>query len=230
MVYMDKRPVSTGRFLLKIVDIFQFSPMPNILIADTQSVMRLGLRHILNEHFESAQIYDTDTINGLLAIIKIYQIDIILMAPDTMIPDQKAVIELIFSLKSGSRVIIFSEHPEVLYAPMYLKSGASAYLQKNIGQQELITCVKSVLRGDIYFGKKLQNFYFSRLNNENPFSMLTQREEEVLDHILKGKRTCDISRLMNVKNTTISSYKTKIFIKLGIRSMSELFSMVRLYK
>ena len=68
------------------------------------------------------------------------------------------------------------------------------------------------------------------LNVANPFSILSKREREVLDLILKGVQVKDISTSLELKSNTISTFKKSILSKTGVRNNIELFKLAQEHK
>lgn len=68
------------------------------------------------------------------------------------------------------------------------------------------------------------------LNVTNPFSILSKREREVLDLILKGVQVKDISTSLELKSNTISTFKKSILSKTGVRNNIELFKLAQEHK
>jgi DNA-binding NarL/FixJ family response regulator len=90
----------------------------------------------------------------------------------------------------------------------------------------ILDAVQEVLAGQIFMEEKFKNYLLQSSGHStlsrSPFDVLTKREEEVIGLMLKGKRMGEISHSMNLKPSTISTFKTKIYEKLGVTSVLEL--------
>jgi DNA-binding NarL/FixJ family response regulator len=85
--------------------------------------------------------------------------------------------------------------------------------------------VEEVINGQTFMEEKFKNYLLQTpgtVTMSRPFDILTKREEEVIGLMLKGKKMGEISLSMNLKPSTISTFKTKIYEKLGVTSVLEL--------
>lgn len=204
--------------------------MHQILIVDDHSIVRTGLEVLINEQLEA----ETDTASdGKTAIKKIKEKDYELIILDINMPDTDCgmLISTIQSLKAEVNILIFSMNDEALFASHYLKLGARGFLSKNSLDDEIIFAIKQILKGKKYISSEL----IETIANEkakgdgNPFHSLSERELTVTHHLLKGKNILEISQIMNLHTSTVGTYRTRIFEKLGISNLVDLTELARIY-
>jgi DNA-binding NarL/FixJ family response regulator len=109
-----------------------------------------------------------------------------------------------------------------------LKAGASAYLLKDCAFEELITAIRTIMKGKIYLspgiaGVVLADYIRSdRKSEPSVFSQLSDREREVLQLMAEGKTTKEVAAHLNVSIKTVETHRTNIMTKLDIHSIAEL--------
>ena len=118
-------------------------------------------------------------------------------------------------------IIILTVHAETPYPSNLLESGASGYLTKDCGAEELLTAIRKVQSGEKYVGGDIaQQLALSLLPgaDQSPFEGLTAREMEVLLMLVQGHAASDIAETMSLSAKTVSSYKYRIYDKLDVRT------------
>jgi DNA-binding NarL/FixJ family response regulator len=122
-------------------------------------------------------------------------------------------------------VLILSIYPEDQYAIRVLKAGAAGYLNKDMAPDELVIAVHRVLSGRKYItpsvAEKLASaFYYD--SDKSSHEHLSDREFEVLKMLAAGKSVSEISAILNLGVTTISTYRSRIMLKMNMKSNAEL--------
>lgn len=205
--------------------------MSHILIVDDHSVVRTGLAVLLSEQLHA----ETDiAADGKTAIKKIKEKNYDLVILDINMPDTDcgSLLSTFCVLRSDIRILIFSMNEEALFGRHYMKMGAKGYLSKNALDDEIIYAVNQVLSGKKYMSPELiESFgdHISGVKNSNPFHALSERELRVAHHLLKGKNILEISQVMNLHTSTVGTDKTRLFEKLGIKSLVDLTELARIY-
>jgi DNA-binding NarL/FixJ family response regulator len=126
------------------------------------------------------------------------------------------------------KVIALSMHSDRRFVAEMLKAGASAYLLKDCAFEELINAVHAVVENRTYLSPNIVDSvikdYTYLLSKEDlsVFSILTNREREVLQLLTEGKTIKEIASHLKISVKTVETYKQKIMDKLNIRSIAEL--------
>ena len=134
----------------------------------------------------------------------------------------------------GIRILMFSGYDEQLFAINYIQAGADGYLVKYSPEEEIRSAIGAVLNGQKYMSaatkEQLINMLHSqREPSQNPLSILSGREIEVMYLLTKGIPVARIADMLNLQVTTVSTYKTRIFEKLQISNIVELLEKVKMY-
>jgi DNA-binding NarL/FixJ family response regulator len=109
-----------------------------------------------------------------------------------------------------------------------LKAGASGYILKECALEELITAVRTVTAGKIYLSPSITDIivedYKHRSSDENNtiFSVLSQREREVLQLMTEGKTTKQVARRLHISPKTVEGHRLRIMDKLSIDNIAQL--------
>lgn len=205
--------------------------MLNLLIADDHPIVRIGLRCVLETHFKALTLHEADNGDGIIGCLKKNPVDIIIMdinMPDT---DPQRTLQTILIIRPHINVIIFSTHKESLFGPMYLKTGAKAFIKKASDEDGLLEAINTVAGGDVYIAPGMEPYYSGPLSREddNPYAVLTKKEMEVLRHLALGQSMRAICNIMTISSSTASTHKAKIFRKLKLKNLIDLHSITELY-
>lgn len=196
---------------------------PSILIADDHSMIRKGLKLQIQLTLGHADIQEVATCNDLMneLVKKKYThlvVDIILSDGNTL-----EVIPNIRRVYPDLQILVFSMQPAEIYGEALKQYGISYYLSKSVGEEEMIQVLQ----------KFLQNEVPQRRNNiqhqDNPFKTLAPRELEILHYVLKGIGTKEIGETLNLRMSTISTMKTRIYEKTNAGNIKELMELATLY-
>lgn len=198
-----------------------------VILVDDHSVVRSGLRRLLENHKSIEIVAEADT--GELA----YQLygevlpDVVLM--DISMPGMGGLeaAKRILQRYPQARVIIFSMHEAVSFAAQALKTGVKGYVTKTGMAEDLVQAVLDVSRGKTFLSQEVaQKIALQTLIGEtNPLQQLTAREFEVFRLLAEGKRVEDVADMLKISQKTVANYYTLIKQKLSVNSPVE---MVRL--
>lgn len=123
-------------------------------------------------------------------------------------------------------VLVLSMHPEGQFAVRVLKRGAAGYMTKESAPDELVGAIKKVLAGGKYVSNSLAEKlagYLSGGDAQKPAQeALSDREFQVLRLIASGKIVSEIARDLSLSVKTISTYRSRILEKMGMKNNAEL--------
>jgi two-component system invasion response regulator UvrY len=198
-----------------------------VVLVDDHSVVRSGLRRLLESHKSIEIVAEADT--GEMA----YQIygdvvpDVVLM--DISMPGMGGLeaAKRILQRYPQARIIIFSMHEAVSFAAQALKTGVKGYVTKTGVADDLVQAVLDVSKGKTFLSQDVaQKVALQTLIGEsNPLQQLTSREFEVFRLLAEGKRVEDVADMLKISQKTVANYYTLIKQKLSVNSPVE---MVRL--
>lgn len=197
-----------------------------LLIADDHTIVREGIKLLLTEAYPSAEIVDvSDSVDLMKAVYK-GKWDVIIC--DISMPPGDSGLEAIKQIKDHSPktpVIILSMHAADQYAVRAIKAGAMGYLTKGAATLELVKAVNQVLSGRKYLSPAVADALadaFEHLSNTGSVESLSDREFEVFKLLASGKSISDIAKHLILSSNTVSTFRSRIFEKMGFHNNLEL--------
>lgn len=203
-----------------------------VLIADDHSVVRQGVSLILREAFIGMEVVHTDSFSNAVAILTNNFFNLLLLDINLPGGNRIAMIEEVRTVQKETKILMFSAYDEEQYALRYIKAGAQGYLNKLSSEDKIIEAVKAIFDGSIYIGDKIRDrISESTLNKEltNPLDMLSGRELEIAGLLAKGDGNLEIANKLDIGTSTVSTYKGRIFEKLGVNNVVSLVEKFKLY-
>lgn len=204
----------------------------NILLLDDHVVVRRGLMALLNDFYKNLEFFEASDDETALKLLKAHNIDLVVL--DLQLPGIDAIhlTELIQIRHPGVYILIFSMLPEAMYGRRVLRAGASGFLTKDAPLEEVKKAFDLALTGKKYMSQQLVEILAQNISGRvpsNPFEKLSHREFEIIHLLLNGKSISEISKKLNIKPSTVGTYKSRIFEKLNVSSLFELNSLAALY-
>ena len=188
-------------------------------------MVRHGLKQILADEFKRAIFGEARNAQEALDLVWKENWDIAIL--DITMPGRSGLDVLREVKKSKPRmpVLVLSMHPENHFAVRVLKRGASGYMTKESAPVELVGAVKKVMAGGRYVSTSLAEklaTYLSADSHKPAQELLSDREFQVLRLIASGKIVSEIARELSLSVKTISTYRSRILEKMGLRNNAEL--------
>ena len=196
-----------------------------ILLVDDHPVVRRGVAEILAEAYPAAVITELSCGAAALSSAQSGRWDLVIL--DLTLPDDSGL-EVLKRLKKAHPkmpVMILSVHPAAQFARRSLTAGASGYLTKDAAGTELTTAVAHVISGGTYFSDHTMETAAGGTgpeSDERPHERLSDREYEVLRMIGDGKTVSEIAKALTLSVKTVSTYRTRIMQKMGMRTNAEI--------
>lgn len=204
--------------------------MTKILLADDHSIIRAALKTIIETNIAGSVVEETGDGNSVLEMAGNIQYDLLIL--DINMPGMNSVelIGKILSVKAEAKILIFSMNPEVPFGKMYLQLGVKGYLTKTSSQADIIKAIHTVLAGNRYVTNVQGEFTNASKNvSANPFDILSPRELEIMQHVLRGETVKDICTQTGLGSSTVSTYKARIYEKLDTRNVMEVIALAKAY-
>lgn len=199
--------------------------MVSILIGDDHPVFRRGIREVLCERFKDVLIEEAETGSDMIAKAQLRHWDAAVM--DVTMPDKSGT-DLLDELRRvcpDTPVLVFSVHPESMYAVRMLRSGACGYLNKATSSDQLVTAIQTVLDGRRYLSPEAAECLVKRVQADCfniPHEFLSNREFQILRLLGSGKTLKEIAGQLRVSPSAVSTYRARVLRKLGVKSNAEL--------
>lgn len=181
---------------------------------------------LLREAYPNAEIVDVSDAVDLMKQVFKSNWDVIIS--DISMPPGDSGLEAIKSIKEHypkTPVIILSMHPPDQYAVRAIKAGAMGYLTKGAASLELVKAVNQVLSGKKYLSPDVADILadaFSSNTSSRSIENLSDREFEIFKLMASGKSISDIAKQLILSTNTISTFRARVFEKMGFHNNLEL--------
>jgi DNA-binding NarL/FixJ family response regulator len=190
-------------------------------------LVRQGLRRLLEDAPDIEVVGEAGTGQETMKLIATVSCSLLLL--DISLPDRNGleVLKDVHALRPHLPVLILSVYTEYQYAIRAFRAGAAGYLMKAAAAHELLDAVRRTGQGSKYITpvvaeKLAENFQNRRSDTQLPHEQLSDREFEVLERIAKGFSVAEISKTLGLSPKTISTYRSRILQKMGLKNSAEL--------
>lgn len=204
----------------------------NFLIADHHSIVRKGISLLVSELFFNPNITHSETFKDIFKVVRETKIDLLVLDINFRDGNCLNIIKEVKSIQPCIKILVFSAYDENIYAMRYLNAGASGYLSKGCSEDEMKQAFTSMILSGKYITQnikdRISDFYISK-KPINPLEELSNREFEVARLLIKGFGNLEISELLQIKKTTVSTFKNRVFEKLKIYNLADLIEIFQLY-
>lgn len=197
-----------------------------ILIADDHTIVREGIKMLLTEAYPLAEIVDVSDAVDLMRFVYKEKWDVIIC--DISMPPGDSGLEAVKKIKEHSSktpVIILSMHSPDQYAVRAIKAGAMGYLTKGAATLELVKAVNQVMSGRKYLSPDVADALadaFEHSDSAKSVESLSDREFEVFKLLASGHSISDIAKGLVLSSNTVSTFRARIFEKMGFHNNLEL--------
>jgi RNA polymerase sigma factor (sigma-70 family) len=200
-----------------------------IVLADDHAVVRDGLQSMLEAQGDIEVIGHAST--GYEAVAQITELCPDIAIVDIAMPDLNGidVAREVIKASPSIRVIILSMYSAREHILQALRVGALGYVLKESAGVEVIGAVQAVHAGHRYLSQKildsLVDDYLSKsasMRVMSPLERLSPREREVLQLVVEGKSSVEISRVLDISAKTIDTHRSRLMKKLDIKNLSDL--------
>ncbi|GBD84587.1 transcriptional regulatory protein DegU [bacterium BMS3Abin02] len=195
-----------------------------VVIADDHRIVREGLRFMLSDHPDVEIVAEAANGEELLETLATVKADIVLL--DLRMPGITGLeaLDRISVDHPRTKVIILSMHDDPGYVRRAVELGASGYLLKNTGRDELLRALKAVQEGGAYIQGEIMGpllSVFTQGSEEQDTPSLSPRESQVLQLVADGCENKQIAKDLGVSEATVKTYLKNVFARLGVRSRAE---------
>jgi two-component system response regulator NreC len=200
-----------------------------ILLADDHTVVRDGLRALLEKQPDMAVVGEAADGRDSIRLAEEQSPDVVVM--DIGMPNLNGIeaTRRILAANPRTAVVMLSMHQDESYVLRSLKAGAKGYLLKDSLRSEVIDAIRAVFQGRSFLTRKvsrmLQEDYIRQLESrglDDRYDLLTDREREILQMVAEGKSNKEVANVLNISQTTVETHRGHILQKLGLHSVPEL--------
>ena len=199
--------------------------MIRILLVDDHPVVRHGIRSILTDRFRDAVVAEAGDAPSALREVDTAHWDVVLLDISMPGPSGLDLIKQLRREHPALPLLVVSMHPAAQFARRALSAGALGYLTKDSAPEEFVIAIENARRGRRYVSNDDDSESLLRWQPKTlapPHDSLSDREYQVLRLLGSGRTVSDIARALGLSVKTVSTYRTRVLEKLGMRTNAEL--------
>lgn len=196
-----------------------------ILIVDDHQLIIDGIKANLVNVPDFSIVGNAYNGREAIAILNSEKADVILMDIDMPILDGMGATQQIMQADPTAKIIVLTMHTERGLVKKMISMGASGYILKNTGSEELSLAIRKVYSGLKYFSSEITTNFLEKKkpqSNADPKIRLTSREEEILVRISQGLSNKEIGDKLSISHRTVDKHRTNIMSKLNITNVANL--------
>ena len=198
-----------------------------ILLVDDHEVVRLGLKSLLERHPQFDVIGEAGSAREAMEQVTALQPDVVVM--DIRLPGASGIdaCEEIVNRYPNIKVIMLTSYAEDEMLFSAIRAGASGYILKQIGSEDLVKALEAVGRGEALLDSAVTQRVFQEVRRAvkeeeaSAFAHLSQQEKHVLLLVSEGKTNRAIAKNLFLGEGTVRNYVSSILSKLGVNNRAE---------
>lgn len=198
-----------------------------IILVDDHEVVRLGLKSLLDRHPEFEVVGEAGSAREALEQTALLEPDVVVM--DIRLPGTSGIeaCEQIVDQYTDVKVIMLTSYAEDEMLFSAIRAGASGYILKQIGSDDLVKALEAVSRGEALLDPAVTQRVFQEVRRAvkeeeaSAFAHLSQQEKHVLLLVSEGKTNREIAKALFLGEGTVRNYVSSILSKLGVNNRAE---------
>ncbi|MBI4291005.1 MAG: response regulator transcription factor [Betaproteobacteria bacterium] len=198
-----------------------------VMLADDHRMFREALGSQLRAEPDMDIVAEASSGAETLSRVKEVLVDVLVL--DIGLPDMNGIeiARKVLDRHAKIRIVALSGYADRLYVQEMLKAGASAYVVKSSGTQELLSAIRAVFSGHTFLSPEVTDLMVTASNGRGqsippPVTVLSPREQEVLRLLASGKRSIEIASDLGISSATVDVHRRNIRDKLGLNTVAEL--------
>ncbi len=195
-----------------------------ILVIDSHPIVLSAVKREIKEHKPEAKITLFSELDKGIESAKKNHYELIIIEIGISDFNLQTLKEL-RKIRWNSKILLYSSMNEGHYALLSVASGANGFISKESAVSELINAIDTVLDSKTYFSPKVRQALLSKVianetaSSSNPLKTLTPREKLVTHLLVKGMKVVEISKMLDLQASTVSTFKASIFKKMQVNNI-----------
>jgi two-component system, NarL family, response regulator, fimbrial Z protein, FimZ len=204
--------------------------MIKVCLADNYPVVHFGVKSYFKDHSDISIVANVGNFSMVKDVLATKEIDVLIV--DLDLDGLASIYEVKALLKNfpKTKILIFSNYAEQLYAPNAIKAGVSGYVHKTSKLETLGTAIAKVNQGNIVMNDSVKRslaLISKQSKSERLYRKLSNREVEVLRYLSDGKKNNEVASILNLNEKTISTYKLRLLQKLNVTNLVDLVNKAK---
>lgn len=204
--------------------------MISVCLADNLPVVHYGVKSYFKDHPEISIASHIGSYLMIPDALKSKIIDVLVI--DLELNGLKSIYELKAIIRSfpATKVLVFTNLSEQIYASNAIKAGVSGYLHKSSKLETLGSMIQRVSQGLVIINESVRKnlaLIAKQNKTEQIYRKLSNREVEVLRFLSDGKKNNEISKILGLNEKTVSTYKLRLLQKLNVSNLVDLVNKAK---
>jgi len=203
--------------------------MHSVVIVDDHPAIRLAVRSVLEANGRLSVAGEAENGPSAITVVRESRPDLVILDLDLPRMNGLELIERLRSIDPALKLLVLSAQQESIFATRALQAGANGFLSKSEDMGAIVQASTAVLAGySVFPSSALTSFSGSPgTSTAALIRSLSDRELTVMQHLARGQSNKEIAETLLISNKTVSSYKARIFEKLGISTLVQLVDIAR---
>jgi two-component system response regulator NreC len=199
-----------------------------ILLADDHTVVRQGLRKVLEERPEWQVVAEAGDGRDAVRLAEQHRPDVAVVDVAMPLLNGIEATRQITKRAPQTKVLVLSMYSDEAYVTQMLKAGATGYLLKDSADVDLLEAVQAVSQGKSFFSPavaRLMSDDYARQRGDSAvdrYESLSEREREIFQLVAEGKTNKEIAALLFISPSTVETHRARIMEKLDLHSAAEI--------
>jgi DNA-binding NarL/FixJ family response regulator len=199
-----------------------------VIIADTQSIYRVGVRKIFALEDDVRVVAQAETLGQTIAAAEKHKADVIIFEAAITQNPPEAVSEILKRSPNSKIIVIMVDHDEDDTVDL-LRRGVRGIVSRSISPDLLVKCVRKIAEGETWLDNQGVNWVLeayraqaAQLTTKPAKSKLSDKELLIISCVTQGMRNKEIATEIHTTEQVIKNYLRKIYDKLGVSDRLEL--------
>jgi DNA-binding NarL/FixJ family response regulator len=198
-----------------------------ILLADDHTIVRHGLRRMLEERSEWQVVAEACDGREAIRLAEQHRPDVAIIDVAMPLLNGIETTRQLVRKTPGLRVLVLSMHVDEVYVTRVLRAGATGYLLKDSADSDLFQAVKAVAQGQSFFSPAIarlmvDDYALSRPEGLDRYETLSHREREIFQLVAEAMTNKEIAALLGISLSTVETHRARIIQKLDLHSATEI--------
>lgn len=198
-----------------------------ILLADDHTIVRHGLRRMLEERPDWQVVAEACDGRQAIALGELHKPDVAIVDVAMPLLNGIETTRQLVRKVPKLRVLVLSMHVDDVYVTQILKAGAAGYLLKDSADTDLFQAVAAVAQGKSFFSPAIARLMVDEYVRPRPegvdrYETLSYREREIFQLVAEARTNKEIAALLGISPTTVETHRAKIIQKLDLHSATEI--------
>lgn len=201
----------------------------SIVIVDDHALVAEVWAELINTDPKFSVVGICNNTTSAIEVVQVKRPKIVIMDINLQPMSGIDATKVIRKVSPGTKVIGVSMHDQPSFAKRMIKNGASGYITKSSGKQEMFEAINAVIRGEVYICKEIQENISKQflVQDDLPdINKLSEREIEIINKIREGFSAKEIAEQLFISSRTVETHRSNIFKKLHLKNTASLLKFI----